>query len=147
MAIAHVELGEMEKASELVGGYQLNPGKPGMSLLVMPELAKSWYLLARGAYAELLPITRKVTEFAETQGLTLLIPQFYLIQGQALMALEKWEEARKTLKSGLSLLRRTGSRWGFLELANLMIELEEKVGNDASVADLRTELARFNSAN
>lgn len=125
MAIAHVELGELEKAKELIGSHQLNSGKPSMSLLMMPELARSWYLLAQGAYAELLPITGRMTEFAETEGITLLIPQFLTIQSKALLRLEKREAARRSVQSGLSLLRSAGARWGFLELAEVMSVLDE----------------------
>jgi class 3 adenylate cyclase/tetratricopeptide (TPR) repeat protein len=128
MAIVHIELGDLHTAGELINSYQINLDKLGMLLLLIPELAKCRYLLARSSYDDLLTITKKVTEFAEEQGSSLLIPQFYLIQGQAYLALGNHEAAGKSVQAGLALLRKTGGRWGHSELAKLMSELEEKAG-------------------
>lgn len=127
IAIAHIELGQLETAGELIKNYEINPDKPGMLKVLLPELAKCRYLLAQAAYAELLAITKKVTTFAEKRDIALLIPQFYHLQGRAHLALENVEEARESVRSGLTVLRRTGGRWGLLELEELMSECEEKM--------------------
>lgn len=124
MALALIERGDVQEAGDLISRYEINPDKLGMLLVLLPELAKCRYLLAQAAYSDLLLITSRVTAFAERQGIALLMPQFYLIQGQAHLALENIEEARTSVQAGLSLLRKTGGRWGFLELEELMAELD-----------------------
>ncbi len=124
LAIACIEMGEMDKADELVSSYQVDPESLGMLLLLMPELARCWYLSARGQYTDLLPLTKQITQFAGIQGLSFLLPQFFLLQAQAQLAIGDRSAARASLESGLALLRQTGGRWGLAELSGLM----DKIG-------------------
>jgi class 3 adenylate cyclase/tetratricopeptide (TPR) repeat protein len=87
MAIAHIELGDLETAGELVSSYQIDPDQLSMIKMLLPELGQCWYLLAQGAYADLLAVTTKVVAFGEKQGLSLPMPQFYLVQGRGYLAL------------------------------------------------------------
>ncbi|MFW6042567.1 MAG: hypothetical protein ACOC9C_02670 [Chloroflexota bacterium] len=61
----------------------------------------------------------------EVKKMAILLLQYYRIQGQALLALEEWDATRRSFQSGLSLLHKTGARWGFLELTKSMSELEK----------------------
>ena len=136
----------MKTAGELVNNYQIDLDNLGMLKALLPELAMCRYLLAQADYADLLSISQKVLAFAEKQGITSLIPQFYAVQGKAHLARGEMEAARKTLQSGLSLLEKTGGRWGYLELVITMVDLEEKAGNDASVIELLDKIGEFNAS-
>ena len=129
MAIAQIEQGELEKAGELVNSFELAPDNLGMMKLLLPELAKCRHLLAQAAYSDLLGVSTKVIAYIELQGICAVAPFFYLLQGQAYQALENPAEARKTVQSGLSMLERTGGRWGYSELADLKTELGEQAKN------------------
>ena len=129
MAIAHLALGDQETAGELVGSYRIDSDQLSMIKMLLPELGKCWYLLVQEAYADLLTITTKVVAFGEEQGLSLAMPQFYLIQGQGYLGLGNMAAARKSGQTGLALLDKTGGRWGLSELENLLADIEGRNGN------------------
>ncbi len=133
IAIAYMEMGHLEKAAELVNSYQLKPGNLGMLLMLVPELAKSQYMLIQGNYSDLFPLLNKVTTYLEKEKITLLTPRFYLLQAQGLLAHGKPDEARKVIEKGLTSLKDTGGVWGFQELADLLATIVKEEGKETAV--------------
>jgi tetratricopeptide (TPR) repeat protein len=103
------------------------------------EMATCLHLLDRQDFDEAFTFSRKVLAFCEARNLRMFISDFLYFQGQALAGLNRLDEARQTLHRALALLRETGGRWYFLEMAGLLAELEEKAGDEDAASKLRHE--------
>jgi tetratricopeptide (TPR) repeat protein len=140
LALVHVEMGDMETATELINQLDYDIDSYQLNIFLMVEKAVGLYLLYQEAYSDLLNLTAKIVESLEENGLVCLMPHFYFLQARAFMGLGKSEEARKILRQGLNTAREIKGRRGILKLAGLLVELEEMAGNETAVKQLQTEI-------
>jgi hypothetical protein len=56
-----------------------------------------------------------------------------------LLGIDRIDEARVVLEKALTILRDTGGRWRFWEIAGLLADLEAQAGNEDVAARLRHE--------
>jgi tetratricopeptide (TPR) repeat protein len=138
-ALVKMAAGDIEAAGQLLNSISLKPDNPGLMQYFIPERALGYYALHQEDFSTALTLSQKMLNFTERQGVTLFMPDFFYLHGQALVALGRLAQARTVLQEALATTRTINHRWCFLEITGLLADLEEQAGNEEAAAGLRHE--------
>lgn len=139
LALVAIQAGKLAEADHILTTNSFRDLSFSLMNFLTPELAVCCYALKIGDYVAAYTFSEKVLTLLLEQNLRLYISDFYYFQGQALLGLNRMDEARVVLEKALPLLRDTGGRWHFWEIAGLLADLEEQAGNEDVAADLLQE--------
>jgi tetratricopeptide (TPR) repeat protein len=140
LALVNLEMGGKTTATELINKLDYDIDNFELNFFLMIEKAVGQYLLYKKAYSDLLRLTTKVLESLEENNLVAFMSDFHYLQAQALLGLQKSDEAKDILYKGLKISREFQGRRGILKLAELLAELEGKAGNETAVTQLSAEI-------
>ncbi|MCB0179700.1 MAG: AAA family ATPase, partial [Anaerolineae bacterium] len=139
LALVALQAGQPAEADHIIASNAFRTLPFSLMNFLTPETVVCNYALHTGNYEEAYTFSGKTLAFLIEQNLRMYSPDFYYIQGQALLGLNRPAEAREALQTALAILRETGGRWQFWEIAALLADVEAQAGNDDIAADLRQE--------
>jgi DNA-binding SARP family transcriptional activator len=139
LALVALQEGKLAEAEHILTSNSFKDLSFSLMNFLTPELAVCCYALKVGNYEAAYTFSDKVLALLLEQNLRMYISDFYYFQGRALLGLNRIDEAREVLAKALTLLRDTGGRWHFWEIAGLLADLEEQAGNEEVAVALRHE--------
>ncbi len=125
LALIAIQEGKLNEAENIIAANSFKDLPFSLMNFLTPEIAVCYYALKVGNYEEAYTFSDKVLSRLIKQDLRMYSPDFYYIQGQALLGLNRIDEAQVVLEKALNILEETGGRWHLREIASLLADLEE----------------------
>ncbi|MEZ4714099.1 MAG: hypothetical protein R3A44_43345 [Caldilineaceae bacterium] len=139
LALVAMQEGKLAAAEQIIATHNFKDLPFSLMNFLTPELAVCQFALMLGNYAEAHAFSNQILTHVLQKNLRMYSPEFYHMQGRALLGLKRTAEARTALECALTVLRETGSRWNFTEIASLLADVEEQLGNNETAVALRRE--------
>lgn len=139
LCLVAIQEGQLDEAATIIVDHHFNELPFSLMNFFTPEAAICRYALSIGNYAQALTFSEKTLAIVLAKNMRMHSPEFSYLHGRALLGLGRAAEARAALANALAMLRETGGRCYFGEIADLLADLEEQVGNVAIAAAIRHE--------